>query len=57
MGRSPSRLSGRHLGAQDPGAVIRQIKDTLASAVKDLAQDGDRLPPAIEGDAVPKIAG
>lgn len=35
--------------------VMRQAKDALASAVEDMQEDGETLPPSIEDDAVPEI--
>jgi predicted RNase H-like HicB family nuclease len=35
--------------------VMRQAKDALASAVEDMQDDGEALPPSIEDDAVPEI--
>jgi predicted RNase H-like HicB family nuclease len=33
--------------------VMRQAKDALATAVEDMEQDGDALPPSVEEDALP----
>ncbi len=41
--------------AESFSAVMRQAKDALASAVLDMIEDGEVLPPSIEDDAVPDI--
>ena len=33
--------------------VMRQAKDALATAVEDMEQDGEALPPSVEEDALP----
>jgi predicted RNase H-like HicB family nuclease len=33
--------------------IRREAKDALASAVEDMEKDGEKLPPAIEDDAIP----
>jgi predicted RNase H-like HicB family nuclease len=33
--------------------VMRQAKDALATAVEDIEQDGEALPPSVEEDALP----
>lgn len=39
--------------AETFAAVMRQAKDALATAVEDMEQDGEALPPSIEEDALP----
>lgn len=39
--------------AETFAAVMRQAKDALATAVEDMEQDGEALPPSVEEDALP----
>ena len=41
--------------AETFSAVMRQAKDALASAVLDMSEDGEPLPPSVEDDAMPDI--
>jgi len=41
--------------AEKFAGVMQQAKDALATAVEDMQQDGEPLPPSIEEDALPDI--
>jgi predicted RNase H-like HicB family nuclease len=40
--------------AEKFAGVMRQAKDALATAVEDMEQDGEALPPSVEEDALPE---
>jgi predicted RNase H-like HicB family nuclease len=39
--------------AEKFAAVMRQAKDALATAIEDMEQDGEALPPSVEEDVLP----